>query len=315
MKIVAINISHNPSVCVYENNKVLNFYNEERFVLDKGLMPDGQVMFQSILQKINFKPDMVCYSSFDRRNKGDRTVKDDDIIFYVQKQLGDPPYFFNEREHHLYHAVSAFYFSPFESAAAIVVDGGGACTHHIPYQEVESIYLINKKSVYPIFKHTTCFDMDEKLGRPLNNWSTHSFLKGYLNKFSNESKGGKDFMQAQVDIGFETSKGDAAGKVMGLSSYGYCDTKYNLDYQKVEIAKKVQEKTFEETCKLIDFVKDKNKNIVLSGGYFLNCSNNFKYVKKYPYLNFFVDPIPNDPGTAVGVAVYYDNYRQQRTSC
>ena len=60
---------------------------------------------------------------------------------------------------------------------------------------------------------------------------------------------------------------------------------------------------------LIDGVKNKSNNIVLSGGYFLNCSNNFKYVKKYPNINFFVDPIPHDGGTAIGATVYYDNYR------
>ena len=46
----------------------------------------------------------------------------------------------------------------------------------------------------------------------------------------------------------------------------------------------------------------------MSGGYFLNCSNNFKYVEKYPDLNFFIDPIPHDAGTAIGAAIYYDRY-------
>ena len=50
------------------------------------------------------------------------------------------------------------------------------------------------------------------------------------------------------------------------------------------------------------------KNIILSGGYHLNCSNNFKIVKKYPEYNFFVDPISYDGGTAVGAAYYYENY-------
>ena len=44
------------------------------------------------------------------------------------------------------------------------------------------------------------------------------------------------------------------------------------------------------------------------GGYFLNCSNNFKYVKQFPNLNFFVDPVPHDGGTAIGACIYYENY-------
>ena len=31
------------------------------------------------------------------------------------------------------------------------------------------------------------------------------------------------------------------------------------------------------------------KNIILSGGYHLNCSNNFKLVKQFPEYNFFVE--------------------------
>jgi len=78
---------------------------------------------------------------------------------------------------------------------------------------------------------------------------------------------------------------------------------------KFKLQEKYKKKTFKDTCDLIDQAKEINNNIVLSGGYFLNCSNNFKYVEKYPNLNFFVDPIPHDGGTAIGAALYYDNYR------
>ena len=55
-KILGINISHHPSVCIYENNKVKEFYNEERFVLTKNLLPDETTeIYQSILQKIDFR--------------------------------------------------------------------------------------------------------------------------------------------------------------------------------------------------------------------------------------------------------------------
>jgi carbamoyltransferase len=86
--------------------------------------------------------------------------------------------------------------------------------------------------------------------------------------------------------------------------------KYNLDYVKVKKAKKLQEKSFEYTCALIDKALSYSniKNIVLSGGYFLNCVNNFKYVKKYPQLNFFVDPVAHDGGTSIGAAIFYNDY-------
>ncbi len=308
MKILSINISHHPSICVYENNKVLEFYNEERFILRKDYDPSSETeIYQSILQKIKFKPDVVCYSSYGR-NGGYFGTTDEIIIKNLQKQLNNPIYFFDIKEHHLYHAITAFYFSKFTEAVAIVVDGGGSCKFYIPYREVESIYYINKNNVIPIYKHNTCFKSNKLLDLNINSWFILKYINGFLNKFSNESKGGIDFMEACKDIGY-SNDGDNAGKVMGLSSYAYTNKKYNLDYNKVEIAKKVQEKTFKETCELIDKAKNKSNNIVLSGGYFLNCSNNFKYVKKYPDLNFFVDPIAHDGGTAIGAALYYDRYK------
>ncbi len=72
------------------------------------------------------------------------------------------------------------------------------------------------------------------------------------------------------------------------------------------LAYKLQEETFKHTCKLIQKALDitgQNK-IVLSGGYFLNCVNNYKYLKEFPNVEFFVDPIPHDSGTAIGAAKY-----------
>jgi carbamoyltransferase len=45
-------------------------------------------------------------------------------------------------------------------------------------------------------------------------------------------------------------------------------------------------------------------NIVISGGYGLNCVANYKFVKKFPELNFYIDPIAHDGGTAIGLARY-----------
>lgn len=305
MKILGINISHHPSICFYNNGKVHNFYNEDRFILDKKYEPHKDTkIYQSILKHVDNKPDFICYASYGR-NYEYFPVTDQDIINSLQKQLDNIPYYFNIKEHHLYHAITAFYFSKFNEAIAIVVDGGGACHTNIPYQEVESIYAIDHKNIIPIYKHHSSYRSNKHFNVP--NYQVHKYTNGYLNKYSNECVGGQLFEKYTYAAGFGHT--DDAGKLMGLSSYAYCNKKYKLDYDKVNLAKEAQEKSFEDTCKLIDTIKDKTNNVVLSGGYFLNCSNNFKYVKKYPHLNFFVDPIPHDGGTAIGVAIYYDKYR------
>ena len=46
------------------------------------------------------------------------------------------------------------------------------------------------------------------------------------------------------------------------------------------------------------------RNIVISGGYGLNCVANYKYWKEFPDLNIYVEPISHDGGTSVGGAYY-----------
>jgi carbamoyltransferase len=87
---------------------------------------------------------------------------------------------------------------------------------------------------------------------------------------------------------------------MGLAAYG---NEYGSRPE--DMAKRLQIETRDNTIELIKKAMSyaDTKNIVLSGGYALNCSNNYEYVKAFPQLNFFVDPIAHDGGTAVGVAL------------
>jgi carbamoyltransferase len=54
--------------------------------------------------------------------------------------------------------------------------------------------------------------------------------------------------------------------------------------------------------KAIDFTGE--KNIVISGGYGLNCVANYYYKKRFPEINLFIDPISTDGGTSLGLAKY-----------
>jgi len=313
MKILGINLSHDFSICVYENNKIKDIWYEERFNINKKWTieeeKDGDFNYLiSILKKINFKPDLICYSSFYRSNNFKFT--DYEIINKIQKQLDNPNYFFNIHNHHIYHALCALYFSNFEEAMSIVIDGGGAQPFDDQYQEMESIFYLNKKLIYTLYQHLSNRKFME-VSNSVEEYSNyvHSVYKKNIEfLFSSRSVGGYDFLRTCDLIGF---KSDDAGKLMGLSSYAYTNKKYNLNYNSIELAKKAQEKSFNSTCLLIEKAYNYKKitNFLLSGGYFLNCSNNFKYVKKYPEFNFFVDPIPHDGGTAIGACIYYDKYK------
>jgi carbamoyltransferase len=312
MKILGINLSHNFSICIYENGKILDVFFEERFILKKNFIIQNEDFLLSIFCKINFKPDFVIYSSYGRNFYPDE-IPNEKIIKNIQKQLDNPPYFHNDKNHHIYHACSAFYFSKFNEAMAIIIDGGGAETTFKNYQEIQSIFYINKEKIFKLFQFLSNL-RTIKLPKNFNllensysNFITIESVNGTEYHLSSKLAGGCWFNVACSN----TQMPQEPGKIMGLASYAHTNLKYNLNYEHVKIAKYVQEITFNETCDLIEkaYGYKKIKNFVLSGGYFLNCSNNFKYVKKYPNLNFFVDPNPSDGGTSIGACVYYDKYK------
>mgnify|MGYP002626580806 CR=1 FL=1 len=123
---------------------------------------------------------------------------------------------------------------------------------------------------------------------------------------TSEPLAGLRYANYRLQAGFKSHE---EGQLMGLAAYKNKNT--DIPEFLLNIANKAQEKTLEEKINLIKKAKQYSdcKNIILSGGYHLNCLNNFKLVKHFPELNFFVDPIPYDGGTAVGVALY-ENYKK-----
>lgn len=70
------------------------------------------------------------------------------------------------------------------------------------------------------------------------------------------------------------------------------------------IAYKIQKQTEEQMCILIEKAVSLTgeKNIVIAGGYGLNCVANYRYLKEFSNLNFYVSPVSHDGGTAIGLA-------------
>jgi carbamoyltransferase len=78
-------------------------------------------------------------------------------------------------------------------------------------------------------------------------------------------------------------------------------------YTKCRIAKKLQDETLNHTKKLIAQALElsSSRNVILSGGYALNCLNNYQYFDDLPEdVKIYIDPLANDAGTAMGAAKY-----------
>lgn len=316
LNILGINISHNASVAHY-NNKLISYFEEDRFNKIKNWIPYNlnNCNYKSLEQKIKFKPDIVVYSSYDRsvRNYYGKfdLITDDLIIEKIQKQLNNPKHFFNPNFHHLYHAICGFYFSKFEEAICIIIDGGGAQSGSVGYQEMDSIYLINKDNVNLKYqKHSNIrYVIAPRHTLKCSNIEMKNKINNIDITFNSKSNPAYEFNVLSEKI-FNDSW--CEGKIMGLAAY--VKNKKNLNKKYVEQAYKLQKKSFNYTVDLIKKAKKYSciKNIVLSGGYFLNCLNNFKYVEKFKDLNFFVDPIAHDGGTAIGACIYYNDYHEHK---
>ena len=73
------------------------------------------------------------------------------------------------------------------------------------------------------------------------------------------------------------------------------------------LAWKVQQETQERVGDLIERAVDitGEENIVISGGYGLNCVANYYFKERFPELNIFIDPVAHDGGTTIGWAKHF----------
>lgn len=219
-------------------------------------------------------------------------------------------------EHHMFHAICGSHLSPYDESIVITMDGGGVRSYfdeYPGYQEIECIWHHKDGTVKPLWKklsnHRQVSDLQSEY---FENWGENCChcktdheenIDGVDVVFTSMPSNGMNFSNMSHALGCD-DQGRAAGKVMGMASYG--DLLPNV-YTKHAVAQMLELDSFRATCgtiqKAIDYLPDV-KNIVLSGGYALNCTNNAKYLREFPDHQFFVDPIPHDGGTAVGAALH-----------
>nr|BAR30467.1 Predicted carbamoyl transferase, NodU family (COG2192) [uncultured Mediterranean phage uvMED] len=387
MKILGINISHDGSSCLLEDNEIKYLTDDERFNRIKHYAPgdsDGhlfesgkfKVAFAEELLKYTSHVDYIIFSSFQRFQEESDESNTDDVLIkgYLNslKEFGITwgEVIFEEQNHHIYHASSGFYGSGFDEAVALILDGCGTIYQNYEdvedllgegtrncFREVESIFKVDYKSgITPLWRN---FAWNESSIRSAEPQPRDVFAEKYGNNVLSSSLScGMLFNLMATLLGFEDGRN--AGKVMGMSSY-YDDNQYfayseypELDprwWRKIDwftevddtwvttrelcekltdeqpfgheddsqehsdfiincdVANKLQEETLKHTKRLITKAVEISgcKNVVLSGGYFLNCLNNYQYLDIDPEINFYVDPVCYDGGTALGAAkwLYY----------
>ncbi len=228
---------------------------------------------------------------------------------------------FNQREklrfseHHLSHAASAFYPSPFKDAIILTADGVGEWATTTVAIGNENKLEIKKEIHFPhslgllysAFTYYTGFKVNSgeyKLmglapyGKPI-----------YKDKIYNhliEVKDDGSFHLNQKYFNYSTG--------LTMINKEFCNLfgkkerspeKDKLEQFHMDIAASIQEVTEEIMIKLVKSLKEEYKinNLCLAGGVALNCVANGKILKEKLFENIWIQPAAGDAGGSLGAAL------------
>jgi len=297
MKILSIpTLAHDASICVLEDGKITSYKMEERFSRNKHdlnfdyildlLIKENHNSFDKVIIATHFLEDYT-YSTEKIRNK---------IQNFSYQEL-----IFTDSEHHLYHAYSGFYNSGFKEAICFSVDASGAILEN-GHIEIESVYYFNEKEKKELYKRTREFETIK---------IKNSFCKHISSIHFNNLSVGEKFCKTSEEFGYDAI--DGAGKIMGLAQYKNHKEKLQYPYNtkewkdRVNDAHKLQQETQNHVLLLIQKYTEETgvKNVVISGGYGLNCVANYHYLKNLKDIDVYIDPICFDAGISIGAAYYH----------
>jgi carbamoyltransferase len=218
--------------------------------------------------------------------------------------------------HHLAHAASAFYASPFDRAAVLVVDGMGEWPTTSLYQGIDNrlqpLATINFPqslgfyySAFTEYFGFSPFEGEYKVmgmaayGQPR--------FRERLCEILHLSEGGR----YQLDLRYFNFHRDY-GRTTWYSPYleevfGPPATSTHMPGQHyLDLAASVQQRLEETLFHLVDHLHQRTglPNLCLAGGVALNSVANGKLVARGPFERLFVQPAAADSGTALGAALY-----------
>jgi len=322
MKVLGINLAKNGSIAIVNDGKLKFYLEEERVTRKKRDVGAYALCEKFVDDSIDVAVYSDCFTKYTIKYNFEKQSYKKNLKQLLHDRGVKEVLDFSDR-HHDCHAASAFYGSGFDDAVCLVMDGKGSVVRKngTSFCETESIYNYVNGEFIPLFKHYSCFynrSLCEKIGHPF--WDGN-------NLFSDRVSIGQAFRCISSLCGFGELE---AGKTMGLSAYGsgqvnlfneeyghsLCSkdiyprdnegwTKYYGEETVNEnVAYNLQKSAEKHTIYMIKKAIELSgkKNVVVSGGFFLNCVSNYNVLKSLD-INLYVDPLSYDGGHAFGSAM------------
>jgi carbamoyltransferase len=234
--------------------------------------------------------------------------------------LGDgkvPVYF---PEHHLSHAASAFYPSPFEEAAIVTVDGVGEwATTTIGYGKGKDIKILQELRfphsiglLYSAFTYYTGFKVNsgeyKLMGlAPYGNsesTQTKDFCNKILNNLVDIREDGSILLNMEYfdyATGLKMVNEKKWKKLFGIPPR-MSETEISQEYMNMALAiQQVTEMVVIKICKSASTLTG-SRNLVMAGGVALNSVANGKILKSGMYDEVWIQPAAGDAGGSLGAA-------------
>lgn len=339
--ILAINPGHNGSVALVIDGELVYYCEEERV---SRMKYDGNPFRAMTLILNSFKVDELVIGGTTNILPTVGWTGENVFTSFVRKYYPAVKTTILGNLHHLGHAASAFYGSGFDTAVAIVVDGAGSLHQEKMDEEgkstagyeTESIYHCSYPhefdALYKRYSNDNClyynngiqeFDSSVTITKA---YEAVTFYLGFgfieagktmgLSPYGKEDETIPDF--------FVAGKGNKNLLLPYYPGGAFIDEDRFTDLKRVynpkdwhndlsllrdidkNLAYKIQKQAEEQMFDLIQKALDISgeNNVVISGGFGLNCVANYKYLKKFPGINFYIDPIAHDGGTSIGLAKY-----------
>jgi carbamoyltransferase len=235
-------------------------------------------------------------------------------------------------EHHLAHAASAFYPSPFEDAAILTIDGVGEwATTTICHGKGASITMLKEMHfphslglLYSAFTYYTGFKVNSgeyKLmglapyGDPQSS-EVDTFVQKIKDHLISIHDDGSLFLHQEYfnyAVGLTMINEKKWHELFGLPTRKSSD---ELTQAYCNIALAIQRVTDEIVLKLARYAQKitGSENLVLAGGVALNCVSNSKVLHQKIFKEMWIQPAAGDAGGALGAAlgahyIYFNNPR------
>ena len=332
MIVCAIQINHQPSVCVIRNDKVIWYKEERKLSGERHIKRAPYGCIDLLFKTKKFQVDKFVITGYNYVE-----IEVGQVLQYLRYKnilLNNENGWSFHAFHHAAHAFKSYIDSGFKKARVFVVDGRGSdwyLTDKTETYETTSIYDFDENSVKCIYKKVwSKFKKDNNVTVDINyhpslnkNWINEykPLLVNNQTKFEITNTLDLGYFYGEVSALFNFS--DEEGKFMGYQSYGSFDKDvWNTIKEGVteeQLKKLPKNKNTAATCQIYfekkyeELVeKFKSDNMVFTGGTALNIINNYKLQKKFSDCNLWFDPLCGDEGTSIGGAYAYLYFNKQK---